>query len=274
MWTPEQYREYLALTAAELGPGRPGRTWRPLQDTADAAQILYYAPGQWVNWRRSTDYYPEGDLIWLEVDTIIRRDSHGAKSLADFLHQFYGGPNHGPELKPYSFDELVSALNQIQPYDWAAFFHERLNSTSPQAPLGGIENGGWKVVYNGSIPDLLRAREEVYKTVDALYSIGLELSQNGAVLDSVVGAPAYTAGISPGMRVVAVNGRSFSKDVFHDALKATAKSTGPLQLLVLNDDYYKTVSLDYHGGERYPHLEREAGKPDLLGEIEKPLAKP
>jgi predicted metalloprotease with PDZ domain len=274
LWTPRQYREYLALTAAELGPGRPGRTWRPLQDTADAAQILYYAPDQWVNWRRSTDYYPEGDLIWLEADTIIRRESHGAKSLTDFLHEFYGGPNSGPELKTYTFDDLVHALNQVQPYDWAAFFHERLTSTSPQAPLGGIENGGWKVVYNDSIPGLLKAREETYKTINALYSIGLELNEKGVVQDSVVGMPAYQAGISPGMKIVAVNGRAFTNDVFHDALKATVKASGPLQLLVLNDEYYKTASLDYHGGECYPHLVRDESKPDLLGEIEKPLAKP
>ncbi len=86
--------------------------------------------------------------------------------------------------------------------------------------------------------------------------------------------PAYQAGISPGMKIVAVNGRAFTKDVFHDALKATVKASGPLQLLVLNDEYYKTVSLDYHGGERYPHLVRDESKPDLLSEIEKPLARP
>jgi predicted metalloprotease with PDZ domain len=177
-------------------------------------------------------------------------------------------------LKPYTFDDLVHALNNVQPYDWAAYFHKRLNSTSPEAPLGGIENGGWKVVYNDSIPGLLKAREETYKTINALYSIGLELNEKGVVQDSVAGMPAYQAGISPGMKVVAVNGRAFTKDVFHDALKATADSSGPLQLLVLNDEYYKTVSLDYHGGERYPHLVREEGKPDLLGEIEKPLARP
>jgi predicted metalloprotease with PDZ domain len=274
LWTPEQYREYLAMVAAELGPGRPGRTWRPLQDTADAAQILYYAPRTWVNWRRSTDYYPEGDLIWLEVDTIIRQESHGTKTLTDFLHEFYGGPNNGPELKTYTFDDIVEALNKVQPYDWAAYFHKRLDSTSREAPLGGIENGGWKVVYTGVEPELLKARAKEYKFIDALYSIGLELNGKGVVRDSVVGMPAYKAGITPDMKVVAINGRAFTKEVFHDALKATAKSSGPLELLVLNDDYYKTVSLDYHGGERYPHLVREEGKPDLLGEIEKPLAQP
>ena len=273
LWTPQQYREYLAMTAAELGPGRPGRTWRPLQDTADAAQLLYYAPHQWVNWRRSTDYYPEGDLIWLEVDTIIRQESHGAKSLTNFAHEFYGGPNNGPELKTYTFDDVVQALNKVQPYDWAAFFHKRLDSTSPEAPLGGIENGGWKVAYTSVEPELMKARDKVHHSINALYSIGLELGKEGVVRDSVVGMPAYNAGITPDMKIVAVNGRAFTKDVFQDALKATVGSSAPLELLVLNDDYYKTVSLDYHGGERYPHLAREEGKPDLLGEIEKPLAR-
>ncbi|MGH9454096.1 MAG: M61 family peptidase, partial [Terriglobia bacterium] len=116
LWTPAEYRDYLAETAADLGPGRPGRAWRPLQDTADAAQILYFAPDEWNNWRRSTDYYPEGDLLWLEVNTTIRSVTHGQKSLKDFCHLFYGGPNQGPQLKTYTFEDLVNALNQVAPY--------------------------------------------------------------------------------------------------------------------------------------------------------------
>ncbi|MGH9450315.1 MAG: M61 family peptidase, partial [Terriglobia bacterium] len=162
IWTPQQYREYLASVAAMLGPGRPGRTWRPLQDTADAAQILYFAPAEWTNWRRSTDYYQEGDLLWLEVNTTIRSVTHGQKSLKDFCHLFYGGPNLGPQLKTYTFDDLVSALNQIAPYDWAGFFHERLDSTSAQVPLGGIEAAGWKLVYTSKESEFFKAREATF----------------------------------------------------------------------------------------------------------------
>ncbi len=146
LWTPEQYHAYLADIAASLGPGRPGRTWRPLLDTAVGEPGMRPARG-WMDWVRGTDYYDEGDLLWLEVNTIISRVTNGQKTIDDFCHAFHGGPNDGPQVKTYTFDQLVDALNGVAPYDWAAFLHERLNSLSPESPMGGIENGGWKVVY-------------------------------------------------------------------------------------------------------------------------------
>lgn len=269
--TPKQYREHLAMVAAMLGPGRPGRIWRPLQDTADAAQILYFSPDEWRNWRRTTDYYEEGDLLWLEVNTTIRHLTQGRKSLKDFCHLFYGGPNEGPQLKTYTFQDLVQALNQVAPYDWANFFRTRLESTSPQPPMGGIESAGWKLIYNDQEPEMLKVQDEVHHTTNAVYSIGLLLKENGDIQDCIVGSPAYKAGISAGMRLMAVNSKAFTPAVLHDALKESLNSSQPLQLLVLNDGYYQTFSVDYHGGERYPHLAREQGKPDLLDEISKPL---
>ncbi len=270
--TPDQYREELAATAAELGPGRPGRTWRSLLDTAAGLNSSGRASG-WLNWRRGSDYYPEGELVWLEADTIIRRQTHGQKSLDDFCRVFFGGPNNGPELKTYTFEELLAALNRIAAYDWNGFFQQRLNSNSPEAPVGGIENGGWKVVYTDVESEPLRSDRRGPGGVRADYSVGLSLGSDGSVREAIVGSPAYKAGITGGMKVVAVNGRQFSADVFNDALKAT-KDAGPLDLLVLNDEYYRTVSVDYHGGARFPHLQREAGQPDVLGEIMKPLSRP
>ena len=272
LWTPEQYRQSLALTSAALGPGRPGRTWRPLQDTTDAAQSLYFAPAEWTNWRRGVDFYDEGVLLWLEVNMIINQQTHGKKSLDDFCRLFYGGPNKGPQLKPYTFQELVDVLNQIAPYPWADFFHKRLDSTSSEAPLGGIEASGWKVVYTDVEPPLLKASEQVHDSMNAAYSIGLLLKDDGTIEDSIVTMPAYKAGIAPGMKLVAVNGRSFTPEVLRAALKAGKDTSQPLRLLVLNDDYYKTYDVDYHGGERYPHVVRESGRRDLLDQILKPLA--
>jgi predicted metalloprotease with PDZ domain len=276
VWTAEQYRQYLADTAAGLGPGRPGRTWRPLQDTADAVPGLAFGRGGGSNWRRGADYYPEGDLLWLEVASIIHDQSHGTKSFEDFCHEFYGGPNNGPELKRYTFDDLVQALNRVVPYDWAHFFHERLLSTSPEAPVGGIEAGGWKVEYSDK-PSRGEGAEgggggRFGGGVDAVYSIGLRLSGDGEVQDSIVGGLAYKAGVTSGMRVVAVDDRAFTPDLLHDALKATAKEHQPIRLLVLNDDYYRTCTIDYEGGERYPHLVREEGRADWLNDLIKPLA--
>lgn len=277
LWMAEQYREYLATTAADLGPGHPGRTWRPLQDTANAIPGMFRGFGGWGNWRRGADYYPEGDLLWLEVATIIHDQSHGQKAFEDFCHLFYGGANNGPELKPYTFEELVRALYGVVPYDWASFFHERLDSTSPEAPVGGMEAGGWKVDYSEKPPESAEGGGgggggQFEGGVNAAYSIGLRLASDGTVQDSIVGGLAYKAGITAGMRVLAVNDRAFSVDRLREALKAGKTSSQPLRLLVQNDEYYKPYAIDYHGGERYPHLVREEGKPDLLDDIAKPLA--
>jgi predicted metalloprotease with PDZ domain len=270
-WSPEQYRDYLASIAAMLGPGRPGRTWRPLQDTADAAQILYFAPPEWVNWQRSTDYYEEGDLLWLDVNAKIRQMTGGKKSLMNFCHLFYGGPNLGPQLKTYSFEDVVDALNQIAPYDWAQFFHDWLDRTTPQAPVEGILAAGWKLIFNGQESQMDEAREDSQHYVDAAYSVGLVVNDDGSIVDSIVGKPAYDAGIAPGMRLIAIDGQRFTPEVLHEMLQATVNSSQSLILLIENDDYYETVSLDYHGGEQYPHLVREPGQPDLLDQISRPL---
>jgi predicted metalloprotease with PDZ domain len=271
LWSPGQYREYLASIAAMLGPGRPGRTWRPLQDTADAAQILYFAPEEWVNWRRSTDYYEEGDMLWLDVNAKIRQLTHGKKTLVNFCHAFYGGPNLGPQLKTYAFDDLVDALNQVAPYDWAGFFHHWLERTTPEPPIAGILATGWKLIFNGQESPMDEAREGSRHYVNAAYSIGLVVNDNGFIVDSIVGKPAYNAGIAPGMMLVAVDGQHFTPEVLHERLRATTSSSQPLNLLIENDDYYQTVSLDYQGGEQYPHLVREPGQPDLLDQISRPL---
>lgn len=267
LWTPDQYHEYLASIAAMLGPGRPGRTWRPLQDTADGEPGLGFARG-WMNWRRGTDYYDEGDLLWLEVATIIHQQSNGQKSIDDFCHAFHGGANNGPEVKTYTFEELVGDLNAIAPYDWAPFLRKRLDSTAKEAPEGGIENGGWKVTFTDK-PAKLEGRRGNFGEA---YSIGLQVGQDGMVTDSIVGSPAFEAGISSGMKVVGVNGRVFNPELLDDAVKDSKNSEKPITLLVVVDDYYRTATINYHDGPRYPHLVREDGKPDYLDELIKARA--
>jgi len=274
LWTPQQYREELAMIGAMLDH-RPGRTWRDLQDTNDAAQILYFAPAQWSSWRRSTDFYDEGVLDWLWADVIIRQQTHNQKSLNDFCKLFYAGatpqPNHAPMVKPYTFDELVNALNQIAPYNWRGFWQERLTSKAAHAPLGGIEGSGWRIVYTDTPSEMTRLAEQQRKAINAEYSVGLALRDDGTIVDAVQGMLAANAGIGPGMKVIAVNGRKFTPEVWHDALRATKTASGRLQLLIENTDYFTTYSLNYHGGEMYPHLEREASQQDLLSDIVKAL---
>jgi len=263
LWTHDQYHEYLASIAAALGPGRPGRTWRPLLDTASGEPGLGFGRGGWMSWRRGTDYYDEGDLLWLEVATIIHRESHGQKSIDDFCQAFHGGPNNGPEVKTYTFEELVAALNAVAPFDWAGFFHERLDSTSANAPVGGIENSGWKVTFNGE-PSKLAGRRG---NPGDIYSIGLQLGNDGVVSDSIFGGPAFEAGVSSGMKVIGVNGRLYTQDLLEDAIKEAKDTTKPITLLVVVDDYFQTSTINYHGGDRYPHLMRDDAKPDYLDEV-------
>ncbi len=272
LWTDEQYRDALADSAAEMD-NRPGRTWRDLQDTATAAQTLYETTRQWDNWRRTVDYYPEGELVWLDVDTTIRQQSHGRKSLNDFCARFLGlGGNTGPITVPYTFEDVVSNLNAVQPYDWAAFLTERLRTKADHAPLGGIENGGYKLVYGDTPNSNMKAREDM-GGVNAWYSLGLHTDAKGAIGDVLFYSPAYKAGLGPGMTIVAVNGRQYTDSLMHDAIRNSKNTQTPMELIVENTGYYRMVKIDYHGGERYPRLERVSAKPDLLDRILQPLAK-
>lgn len=269
LWTPDQFREYLAIDAANLDH-LPGRTWRNLQDTADAAPQLYYAPPAWHSWRRGVDFYDEDNLNWLWADVIIRQLTKNKKSLDDFCRSFHGAPGGVPAVKTYTFNDIVDALNQVAPYDWRGFWTERLTNHGPGAPLGGLEGSGWKLVYDETASDFLRTSERREASSDEAYTLGLLLKDDGEVIDTVEGMTAANGGIGPGMRIVAVNGRRFSPDVLHDAIKTAKGGSEPIELLVENTDYFKTYKLDYHDGEKYPHLVRDESKADLLSEIIKP----
>ena len=273
LWKPEDYRQALASYSASLGQGRPGRGWRPLLDTASAVAGTFTggpAPAGWLSWRRGLDYYEEGELLWLEAETIIREQSHGQKSLEDFFHLFYGGPNNGPELKPYTFDELMQFLNQVVKYDWAGFWNERLNSTSTEAPVGGITANGWKLAFTPEPPLGGRISRGISVTT---FAIGLNLTSDGVVTDAIFGGLAFKAGIAPGMKIAAVNGRVFTPEILDDAIKSSKSNSRPIALLVIANDYYKTCSIDYHDGVRYPHLIRIAGTSDGLESLLKPEAR-
>jgi predicted metalloprotease with PDZ domain len=271
LWTAQQYRDSLAMTAAMLD-NEYGRRWRPLEDTAVAAQTLYTAIDDYADYRRGVDYYPEGSLIWLEADVLIRRESKGAKSLNDFCRAFHGGPGGAPALKTYTFEDVVAGLNAVQPYDWASFFNQRLHATSAHAPLGGIENGGWKLAYDGTRSDLWKDSEEASKMIDLSLSIGIRVKEDdGTIVDIAYGGPAKAAGVSPSTKLIGVNNRQFTPTVLREAVAATAEGT-PIELLIKNGEYFETHRISYTGGERYPHLVRDSGKPDVISQISAPLA--
>jgi predicted metalloprotease with PDZ domain len=277
-WTPPRLREYLAATAAYLND-RPGRTWRDLQDTAISAQILYAAPVAGSSWRRGVDYYDEGTLIWLEADTIIRKESNGKKSLDDFCRKFYGRENGALKVVPYTFGDVVTALNEVTPYDWSSFFKERLTTHGPGAPLGGVVNSGWKLVFTETVNEHQRSEEIVSQEVDVEYSLGFQVHATGGeesdrIIDVIPGSPADKAGLAPGMHLLAVNGRRWTPELLRDAIKRAGNNKEPIELLAENNDYFQIYRVEYHGGEKYPHLEATSGKTDVLAEISRMKAAP
>ncbi|HET7207002.1 MAG TPA: M61 family peptidase [Terriglobales bacterium] len=278
IWTEEQFRESLAIDAASMAI-HIGRTWRSLQDTTTGAQLLYGAPQAWSASRRATDFYAESGLIWLEADTIIREKSQGRRSLDDFCRMFFS-PQDGRKPQPYTFDDVVAAMNQVAAFDWRAFFRERLDSTSPQPPYGGLERSGWKLVYaeekSPLIDDLQATRKPdvlwplwlKHDFTDLQYSLGLMLGDDGSVMDVVPGMSAFNAGIAPGMQILTVNGLKFSIATMEAAVR-----NSPIRspdLIVANGSFTFPAHLDYRGGARYPRLERDPSRPDVLDEILRP----
>ncbi|HZI93273.1 MAG TPA: M61 family peptidase [Patescibacteria group bacterium] len=269
LWTPQEYRDKVALLA-EWAADQKGRTWRPLVDTAVAAQLLFEARDDWEAWRRGTDFYDEGALIWLDADTLIREKTQGRKSLDDFCRRFHGGASGPPSVIPYTFDDIVENLNAVAPYDWRGFLNVRINQVAPVPPLNGIERSGWRLVYADTPSPLQKSLEKQKELTDMSASIGILVKKDGTLSDIVPGKPADLAGAGPGMKLVAVNGRRYSADVLREAVAASRSGSGPLELLVENGEYFRTLSLAYHDGARYPRLERIPSKPDLLSQIIRP----
>ncbi len=203
----------------------------------------------------------------MEADTIIREKTKGKSSLDDFCHRFHGGSSGPATLRPFTFDDLVADLNAVVEHDWRSHWTSRLTATGDYAPLKGIENAGWKLAFAAKPTDLQTTREDDEKEIDLTASIGLTLSQEGKVIDVVPGLAAHKAGIGPGMKLIAVNGRRWSAAGMRTALAATKNSKEVLQLLVENDDYFRTLPVTYSEGERYPALHRETERADLLAAI-------
>ena len=274
LMTADQLRDRLAMTAAGLD-NTPGRLWRPTADTAVSASLIRGGVQDWANWRRSQDYYNEGVLLWLDADTLIRKQSGGKKSLDDFAKIFFGkGGNTGALIVPYTFDEVAADLNQVVPYDWAGFLRKRVYEINPRADVAGLEQGGYKLVYR----DKPSAAERTMSMgggprgggLNCWYSLGLRLGGDGSVRDVRWNGPADKAQLAPGEKIMAVNGEIFSNDVLKSAIVKAKGTSEPIHLLVQADRFVRTFDVDYHEGEKYPALERVDGTDDLLTLIAKP----
>lgn len=273
LWSADTWRQVVAYRAAAMAY-RPGRDWRPLIDTTVGAQLVYGSPMAWSNWRRQTDFYREGQLLWLAVDVKIRTLSRGRRSIGDFARRFFGVGDGSFVTRTYTFDDVVNALIAVQPYDWAGFLHNWVDGVGRQVPLlSGIEAGGWQLVYTDEPTRYQNALENVGegelegKGVDEMFSVGLFLENDGKVADVLWDGPAFKAGLAPGMKLVSINGQPYSTQVLRAAITQSQKSGAPLRIQARNDGTLELYTIHYAGGLRYPRLVRTAGKTDYLEQI-------
>ncbi|MGH9584973.1 MAG: M61 family metallopeptidase [Bryobacteraceae bacterium] len=269
--TPDQTRDLIAMIAANFDVS-PGRTWRPLIDTTNQPTISQRRPVTWVSWQRPESYYDEGLLIWLDADTKIRQLSGGRKSLDDFAKLFLGIDNGSYITQTYSLKDVIAALNTVQPYDWAKFFQTRVYDLAPHTPEDGISRGGYRLAYSDTPPAWLKHEKGREAATDFLgTSLGISIKQNGTLVNVWWDSPAFKAGMTPDMQIVAVNGVKFKFDVLRSAIKDAEKSKAALKLLVKRGNKFQTIDVDYHGGLRYPKLERVKGTPDRMDAILAPV---
>jgi len=266
MRTVPDTRDMFALTASGFELSK-GRTWRPLVDTTNQPTMSLRRPVTWVSWLRAEDYYREGMLVWLDADTKIRELSNGKKSLDDFARLFFGMDNGSYVTRTYTLDDIVAALKEVQPYDWAAFLHERVYELAPNVPEDGITRGGYRLAYSDTAPGWLKHSEVPYSRVNFATSLGFAIKPNGELGNVWWDSPAFKVGMTPDMSVTAVNGQAFSIGVLREAITAAEKNTASIKLLVKRGNEFQTIEISYNGGLRYPALARVEGAPDRLDEI-------
>ncbi len=269
--TPQQSLDALAMTAATYAQGRPARSWRSVEDSTHDPIIAMRNPIPWANWQRREDYYTEGQLVWLDVDTLIRERTQGRKSLDDFARAFFGMRDGSWTVLPYTFEDIVTALNGVTPYDWAKFLDTRLRQVAPFPPLDGLTRGGHRLVFTDEPTDYWKSTETNAKVINLTYSLGLVLRRDGGVSDVLWDSPAFKAGLTSSATILAVNGIAFDPGLLKEAITAAKTSNSPIELITKDGVNYGVVRIDYHDGLRYPRLERIEGKPDLLSKIYEPL---
>ena len=246
----------LASTAATYGFGTPGRAWRPLVDTTNDPIVANRAPQAWRSWQRSEDYYSEGLLIWTDVDRIIRTESHGKKSIDDFARAFFGMRNRDYGELTYTFEDVARTLNAVQPYDWEGYLRAKVLDVAASPPLEGLTKGGYSLVFTEEPTAWIKLGEKEGKNNDLAYSGGFVVGNDGKITSVLWEGAAFNAGMTVGSELLAVNGRKFDGDGLKAAITAAKSTKAPVKLLVKSGEVYRTLDLDWHGGLRYPRLEK------------------
>ncbi len=266
LWTAEQTRDALAQVVSTYADNRPGFSWRNIQDTTNDPTIAARRTLPYRNYQMSEDYYSGGQLVWLAVDAKLRELSHDKRSLDDFARGFFSVDDGSWDVKTYRFEDVVAALDKVAHYDWARFLRERIDGHQP--PLDGVAASGWKLVYTEQPSAFDKAGQGGRRGYDYSASLGLTLGgKDGRVSDVRWDGPAFNAGVVPTSTVLAVNGRAFGIERLNEAITAAKDGKTPIELLLKDGDIYRSVRIDYHGGLKYPHLQRVDGTPDRLSAI-------
>ena len=264
-------------TASEYA-NRPGLQWRTLQDASEQVLIqhgnnIIYPEGRlqpWPDWQLNTlDPYLQGQLIWLDIDTLIRERSNGRKSLDDFGRAFFGIRNGSRVPAPYTFEDLVAALNAVTPYDWATYLRARVDSVGIDTDLDGITRAGYRLTWSDQPSDAQQASEIKSGGASLRFSVGVDLNKDGEVTSVAWGGAAWRAGLVVGAKILSVDGQPYQASVIKSAISAP-RADRPIELRVARGQTEHSLSLTWEGGLRYPHLERVPGTPDLLDDILQP----
>jgi predicted metalloprotease with PDZ domain len=246
-----------------------GRQWRSLADTGAASHLLRDGSKNWPNLRRSQDYYMEGMLFWLEVDGILREETKGAKSLDDFCHLFFRYDPTGPNPRGYNREELVAILNSLAVHDWSGLIHRRIESAQPTFDSEVASRLGYRFALQKDPPVVPRGLFRGSSGIDALDSLGVSFSDDGVIRELMLDSPADVARLAPGMKVISIGSKVFSRSELDQALE-NAQMGGEIELNTVDGDAFLTIKIPYREGRRHWALSRDEGKPDLLAEILKP----
>ena len=255
LYTKQETLDSYAAIAASLD-NRPARAWRSLDDTTNDPVITPRAPKAWLSQQRSEDYYNEGLLVWMEVDSIIRRETAGAKGLDEFARVFFGTGEGDWGVVPYDFAEIVKTLNGIAPYDWAGLLTRRLTEKASGAPLNGFTASGYKLIYTETPTPAFADQMRTGKINNLSYSGGLVIGKEGVVEQVIWNSAAFDAGLTVGDTLVSVNDLPYSDDVLKAEIAAAKDGKAPIRLLVKTADRLRSVDLAWNGGLRYPRFEK------------------
>jgi predicted metalloprotease with PDZ domain len=267
---PSEYPEYLASIYAAMD-NESGRYTTPLIDLTTTAPYLYQVRGPWENLRRTAgDFYTEGELVWLDADTIIRQLSHGTKSLDTFLHLYSAPALTGPITKTYTRADIEHLLSEVVPYDWHGFFQRYVYSVNIHPPHDDFARAGWRFYYDDKPNAFIVAADKLRHMDNEEYGIGLALDDKGKIAVVRQGSAAWNAGLGPGMTVIAVDGQDYSSDALRYVIREAQHARGPIVFTVDDSGWVGTYRVSYHGGLRYPHMARVPGVPDMLAQIMAP----